>query len=224
MNQTDFFSTMRPIKESDRRCLDTDIYPSVGNLITPEEIKVCASAFVDRQFVFGFDCVQKSMVAASLLQNEERGNLEVHIGSCIVFGEGTSYGHAINPPFEFHAWIFSPKQNAIYDLGLPGLIHTGLNTSDEYGPFLSGVDPVVMAEKVEDIPKPYLYIHKDYNTARGAGKATIDVAAIRLHDRFKILDTLSIAIRSPIDIIGFEGVRQMVKEAEEEERRNASCC
>lgn len=142
------------------RCRPTDLFPAVGSFITSEEIKKCFGYFYEAKLKRRWDCINKACLAIRELSNEERGQLVLHIGSCFVLSEKTasSYGYAYNPPLEIHAWAFSSKQGVVYDLALPGVVLSGLSMSDEIGPYLQDVEPVVIAERVVDMPQWVRYV------------------------------------------------------------------
>jgi len=131
-----------------------ETFSSIGSLISPEEICSAFESFHKKKLKRKWDCIKKAQWAISKLSNKERGLMELHIGACFVLSPSTnsSYGFAYYPPLEFHAWAFSRKQLAIYDLALPGVILSGLSLGDEIGPYLENIEPVVMAEKVTMIP------------------------------------------------------------------------
>lgn len=140
-------------------CKEDDMFGSVGNLVTEEEIKAVLKVFAEKKYKKHWDCLNKSREVAKMLKNKERGVLTIHIGSLFVLSPRTnsSYGYAFNPPLEIHSWAFSTKQRAIYDFALPGVILSGLSLSDHIGPYLEAITPVIMAEKVFDIPEIYRY-------------------------------------------------------------------
>lgn len=135
-------------------CQADDTFPAIGSFITQEEIDKAFEYFYRTKLKRKWDCINKAKYAIKELSNKERGLLELHIGSCFVLSEKTnsSYGYAYNPPLEIHAWAFSRKQGVVYDLSLPGVILSGLSMSDEIGPYLSEVEPIVVAEIVPKIP------------------------------------------------------------------------
>jgi hypothetical protein len=96
-----------------------------------------------RGLLLRWDCIEK----AKIVQEYMRGGLVV-MGSCFVAScDGLSeYGHEFNPPLELHAWWQARwDSRARIDIGLPGLITTGLQTSDEVGPFLVDREPMILA-------------------------------------------------------------------------------
>lgn len=118
----------------------TEVWPILGNIIDMPTYKHIMQHCVGltRQW----HCLEKAMMVKRVVPN-----CNVIIGKCLVWsGDGTSnYGHEFNPPYEFHAWCQHP--DGIIDIALPGLIEKGLTTSDEYGPFLVGRKPVILAGK-----------------------------------------------------------------------------
>lgn len=155
--------------DDNRLCHRDDYYKSVGSLITEDEIRSLLYIFSLWGFKAHWDCLVKAQAACAYLSGKERGQLVLHIGSLFVISEknNSSYGYAYNPPLEIHAWAFSKKQGAIYDLALPGVIKSGLEASDELGPYLVGVEPVVMAERVPAIPNIYRYQMKEESVVYG---------------------------------------------------------
>lgn len=95
-----------------------------------------------------YDCIAKAKWIATHL-----GLADIHLGSLMVDSteKGVAYGYAYNPPLELHAWV--QVGSYIIDFALAGTIEKGLNTKDEYGPFLVGRTPVVLA----GTPAPWMH-------------------------------------------------------------------
>ena len=131
-----------------------ETFKAFGSFISEEEIKAAFDYFQRKGYRRKWDCIRKAQWAIQELSNKERGLLQLHIGSCFVLSVKTasSYGYAYNPPLEIHAWAFSRRQGVVYDLALPGVILSGLSMSDDIGPYLEDVEPVVMAQHVPLLP------------------------------------------------------------------------
>ncbi len=88
-----------------------------------------------------WNCLEKAKIVQSILGEASL----VVIGSLAVISEcgQSSYGYAYEPPLEFHAWVM--VKAGIIDVALPGVINKGMNTSDEYGPYILGREEVVLA-------------------------------------------------------------------------------
>ena len=129
-----------------RRCANDvllrgdEVWPILGNIIDMPTYKKIMQRCVGltRQW----HCLEKAIIVARYVPQ-----CTVVVGKCLIWsGDGTSnYGFEFNPPYEFHAWCQHPE--GIIDIALPGVIEKGLATSDEYGPFLVGRKPVVLAGK-----------------------------------------------------------------------------
>jgi hypothetical protein len=146
--------------DSKELCGERECYPIIGSLLSRVEAERCFKVFYERKLKRSWDCINKAIITANLLENEARGKMEVHIGSCYVFSEEvvSSYGYAYNPPLEIHAWAFSMKQGAIYDLAMPGVVLSGKELEDEIGPYIgSDIQPVIIAIPVADLPKNFKY-------------------------------------------------------------------
>ena len=91
---------------------------------------------------YHWDCLHKSMITQQVI-----GSGFVAVGKTMVLSGDfkSSYGHYYNPPYEFHSWLI--YKGGVIDVALPGLIETGLNFSDDQGPFLVNRKPVVLAGK-----------------------------------------------------------------------------
>lgn len=117
-------------------------YPVIGNAISENEALQIA---IDMNGLKAhWNCLEKAHLARSIIC---RG--VVVVGSLmIVSGDLKSeYGYHYCPPYEFHAWIMF--NGNIVDVALPGVIDKGLTTHDEYGPYLVGREPVILAGKPE---------------------------------------------------------------------------
>jgi hypothetical protein len=140
-------------------CKPGDFYKPIGKYIDNKEILQIFDAFFQQKLLQSFNCIEKAEIAAHILSNSERGPLSFIIGSLFVISTETNshYGYLYRPPLEMHAWIYSKKQDVIYDMALAGTIIAGLNASDEKGPFLKNIDPVIIAEVSDKIPQYIRY-------------------------------------------------------------------
>ncbi len=91
-----------------------------------------------------WDCIEKAKIVRKFLHNKP----VVMAGGMLVVNKekNGSYGYYYNPPFEFHAWAQDGR--IIYDFALPGVILSGLDTKDEYGPILQDMEPRILAGEV----------------------------------------------------------------------------
>jgi len=113
-----------------------------GDAINEKQLKAIISAC--KGLKYHWNCRKKALQVKNI------------IGGVVILGETmilsgdlkSAYGHYFNPPYEFHAWVQLPK-GVIVDVALPGLIETGLNFSDDQGPFIVGREPVVLAGRPE---------------------------------------------------------------------------
>jgi hypothetical protein len=129
---------MTRISDAEPLLTGNEKYPITGHIMTTE-------AAIKIQSYFGglkkyWHCLEKALICRQLLKFGT-----VVVGEMrVISGDGSSaYGYNFNPPFEFHAWLQLPDGN-ILDFALPGVIEKGLNTSDEHGPFLTGVEPFIL--------------------------------------------------------------------------------
>ena len=99
-----------------------------------------------------WNCLEKAQIVQTIL-----GKGDVIVGDLkVVSGDFKSeYGFDFNPPYEFHSWL--EVEGAIIDIALPGVIEKGLTTHDEYGPYLVGREPVILAGKPESWMKYISY-------------------------------------------------------------------
>ena len=100
-----------------------------------------------------WSCLEKAEITKSII-----GGV-LCVGSTHILstnGGGGSYGFNFKPPFGFHAWV--EKDQNIIDLALPGVIEMGLQFEDEYGPYLVGNKPVILASR----PKDNEFLYKAY--------------------------------------------------------------
>lgn len=113
-----------------------EVYPIIGdypipiNKIWPKLIGLKSS----------WNCIEKAQIVQDILKEGS-----VIIGSLIVWSSNfrSSYGFEFNPPYEFHAWV---ELNSVkIDVSLPGVIEKGLNSIDEYGPYLMGITPSILS-------------------------------------------------------------------------------
>lgn len=85
-----------------------------------------------------WNCLEKTIAARSIL-----GGL-VTVGSLYIWNADfkSNYGHAFNPPGEFHAWLTFDK--AIIDFALPGVIEAALTARDAQGPLVKNREPFIL--------------------------------------------------------------------------------
>jgi len=112
-------------------------FPIHGDILTRKDLNTLYLICKGRP-KYG-DCI----FAAAVTQKHLTG--KVVLGSCFIYSKNykSNYGFAYNPPIEFHAWV-QLKENII-DITLPFLIEKGLNTKDEYGSFITGRKPFILA-------------------------------------------------------------------------------
>lgn len=132
-------------------------FPMYGNLITKDQLEkmlfICAKHRLDSRW----NCVEKAIIARTVL-----GHGIITIGTCLIYSSDieTNYGFEFQKatPYEFHTWL--SYRDGIVDIALPGVIQSGLELSDEHGPFLSGRSPIVLAGKPADwmFYKPEQYL------------------------------------------------------------------
>lgn len=115
-------------------------WPVFGDLITQAEADSVIAHW--KEWKRHWMCLEK---ARWIAQN---------IGGVVALGELTiysgkfesSYGFQYNPPFEFHAWVQSDRKGGgIIDLALPGAIEMGMILKDQFGPFIVGRKPIILA-------------------------------------------------------------------------------
>lgn len=134
------FST---VSDTDPTMTGYEEYPVIGSALTDQEITKIIRNFSGLKT--HWNCLEKAQIVVALL-----GKGLVTIGSLqIVSGDLKSmYGYEYHPPREFHAWVTLGKD--IIDIALPGVILKGLNTRDEYGPFIVDRKPAVLAGKAPE--------------------------------------------------------------------------
>jgi hypothetical protein len=124
----------------------TESWPVFGDLLTQAEADAIIPKW--RGWKRRWMCLEKARWIAQ------------HIGGVVAIGSLTiysrkfesSYGFEYNPPFEFHSWVLSDrKRGGIIDFALPGCIEMGMELKDQYGPFLVGRKPIILA--VHKAPK-----------------------------------------------------------------------
>ncbi len=116
-------------------------YLVVGDIIPEIWIRKVMQHFAG--FKVHWNCIEKAQVAHQILNMGVVVVGKMHVMS----GDKKSmYGFDFNPPLEFHSWI-QWGENVI-DFALPGVIEKGLITADEYGPYLVGLNPFILAGKV----------------------------------------------------------------------------
>lgn len=127
-------------------------YPIIGNKITKAEVEMVSSRFNGLLLVG--HCLLKAMWVQQYLEQNRDDIFTIILGklSIVDRNNNTSYGFYFNPPLEYHAWVRSFKEKAIYDLSLPGAIIKGLNTSDDQGPFLKNIKPSILATGIGHVP------------------------------------------------------------------------
>jgi hypothetical protein len=116
-------------------------YSVIGNKLSLDMQQRIQSAFCE--LTVKWDCLPKAGIVASHIPE-----VKVVVGSLMVdsMEEGVEYGHAWNPPYEFHAWCVFPDREII-DMALPGTIESGLATRDRIGYYLVGREPCILAGK-----------------------------------------------------------------------------
>jgi hypothetical protein len=122
-------------------------FPIYGDLITKDQLEkmlfICAEYHLNSRW----NCIDKAIIARTIL-----GQGIIVIGTCLIYSSDmeTNYGFEFQKsgPYEIHAWL--SYKDGIVDIALPGVIQSGLELSDEHGPFLSGRSPVVLAGKPAD--------------------------------------------------------------------------
>ena len=135
------FSTMFDRKE---RITGLERWPVIGGLVKESLIDAMISDMAGLRY--GYDCIKKAEIASTYAENLYGYKTMVKVGSLmVVSGDRKSkYGFYYQPPLEFHAWV-AIECLGIIDIGLPGVIHVGLTTKDEYGYFLCGRKPSILA-------------------------------------------------------------------------------
>lgn len=131
-------TTFSKISDEDPLLSGDERFPVIGDAIS--EIEALHIQTAIRGLNAHWNCLEKAQITRNVL---DRG--VVVVGSLmIVSGDLKSeYGYHFNPPFEFHAWVM--HNGEIIDVSLPGVIDKGLTTHDEYGPYLVGREPVILA-------------------------------------------------------------------------------
>lgn len=137
-------------------------YPVLGDILIKEIIEKHITPKFRGLQLYG-DCLKKSVVMFKYLK--EKMHIEhvyVLMGAMYVSsvpdpatGEVSRYGFAMNPPNEFHTWVYLLPSRAVIDCALPGVIMRGKRMRDERGFFLEGREPVILAGVVPE----WLYYH-----------------------------------------------------------------
>jgi hypothetical protein len=125
--------------DDDRIMTGNEKFPVVGNAVTAVEITQVIQACAGLKF--NWSCLPKSFKAKEVL-----GRGEIVIGSLFVTSgdEKSEYGFLYNPPLEMHSWL-DLGDGLIFDIGLAGVIDTGLHSCDAIGPYLIDRKPVILA-------------------------------------------------------------------------------
>jgi hypothetical protein len=131
-------TAMSTIQSDDVLLNGTERFPVLGNAITLIEYAKIMKA--SKGLRHNWNCLEKAEIVQSILK---RGS--IILGSLLVNSADmkSQFGYYFNPPLEFHAWVLT--NDGIIDVSLPGVIEMGLTQSDEYGPFIIGREPVVLA-------------------------------------------------------------------------------
>lgn len=92
-----------------------------------------------------WDCIEKATAARSVLGGT------MTVGSLYIWNSDrqSNYGHAFNPPLEFHAWLSFAK-NVIIDFALPGVIEAALTARDAQGPLVKNREPFILIGRPPD--------------------------------------------------------------------------
>jgi hypothetical protein len=144
-------SRLEAYGDNEERLTGNEVYPVIGkpiegirDLIPDEKISTLLREMAG--LTKHWDCLPKAKKCV-----EGLGFGVVVVGSLLVVSGDlkSEYGYLFNPPYEFHAWVVlsrpvKGKPHQIMDLGLPGVIDKGLNTSDEVGPFLVDREPSIL--------------------------------------------------------------------------------
>jgi len=131
-------------------------YPIIGNKIAEEKIRDITSRFYGlRRY---WHCLEKAQIAKKII-----GFGDIVIGSLMLLDKDTNstFGYYYNPPLEFHAWLEFNDGLYILDLALPGVIEHGSELKDEYGPFLTNREPVIL----NGVPEEWM-IYKKFQTIK----------------------------------------------------------
>ena len=119
-----------------------EIWPILGDKVSADQVQRIVREMAGLNKCWA--CLPKTKWALHIL-----GKGRIVIGSLLVTsGDGKSqYGYYFRPPYEFHSWLDleNDPKGPILDVALPGVIETGLTTSDEIGPYLINREPVVLA-------------------------------------------------------------------------------
>jgi hypothetical protein len=120
----------------------TEDYPILGEKVSPEVIAEIMGRC--KGLTTRWDCERKARIAQDVLGK----GYKAVVGSLLVVSgdEKSEYGYFFNPPYEFHAWVVY-QYGGILDVSLPGVIDTGLNFSDDIGPYLVDREPVILNGK-----------------------------------------------------------------------------
>ncbi len=123
---------------NDELLTGTEQYRIIGDLLSDDLCRkiMQSCAGLSRHW----HCLEKAIKVKQFLPNGY-----VVVGKTLVASSDlkSTYGCEYVPPYEFHAWY--QCEGGIIDIALPGLIEKGLSTSDEHGPFLVDVNPVILA-------------------------------------------------------------------------------
>lgn len=116
----------------------------IGNMLPYEDITAMIKEMASENLMLHYDCTTKAKIAAHYAKKKYEFVL-VRVGMCLVYSSDweSSYGFYYNPPYEFHSWAEVPEVGII-DIGLPGIIHNGLNSKDDVGYFLCGREPAIL--------------------------------------------------------------------------------
>lgn len=114
-------------------------YPIIGDALTEEQVNNITSLFKGLNLYW--NCLEKAQIVYSEIEDTV-----LEIGSVYISERSgkyvSQYGHACNPPYEFHAW--TSLNGKILDLALPGVIMQGLKSKDKYGTFLETTKPFIL--------------------------------------------------------------------------------
>lgn len=129
---------LRLMNPHSERMTGSESYPITGGLVTEKEVRQIISRFngLARQW----DCFEKATITTQFIGGT------VAVGSLFIWNPAhdANYGHAFNPPFEFHAWV-QLTRTQIVDLALPGVIEMALLSRDAQGPLVTGRKPFILA-------------------------------------------------------------------------------
>jgi hypothetical protein len=126
-----------------------EVYPIIGGWSVQTMVERSIKMFSENCLYLMASCHEKAIIVKKEFFAGSK-NIKMVGGKIRVLSDDykSAFGFDWNPPWEVHIWLEWGKD--IIDLALPGVILRGMNTYDEYGPILTGREPVILVGTCPD--------------------------------------------------------------------------